>query len=116
MDLHKPKPWHGWRELLKEVGTIVIGILIALGLEQAIEAVHEQKIADEARDAVRAEVRENLWWIERRESREGCAHQRMDQIGDLLDHARHGRPYAAAQSIGSTYHSKVTSLRWEADA
>jgi len=116
MDVHRPKPWHGWRELLKEVGTIVIGILIALGLEQAIEAIHEQKIADEARDAVRAEVRENLWWIDRRQSREECARQRMDQIGDLLDRARHGRAYAAAQDIGATYHSKITSLRWEANA
>ena len=22
MDLHKPKPWHNWREFLKELGTI----------------------------------------------------------------------------------------------
>ena len=31
MDIHKPKPWHGVREFLKEIGTIVIGVLIALG-------------------------------------------------------------------------------------
>ena len=23
MEVHKPKPWHGWRELAKEIGTIV---------------------------------------------------------------------------------------------
>jgi hypothetical protein len=39
MEIHKPKPWHGWREFLKEVGIIVIGVLIALGAEQAVEAL-----------------------------------------------------------------------------
>ena len=29
MDIHKPKPWRGPRKLLKEVGAIVIGVLIA---------------------------------------------------------------------------------------
>jgi len=33
MDIHKPKPWHGWREFLKEYGIIVLGVLTALGLE-----------------------------------------------------------------------------------
>jgi hypothetical protein len=28
MDIHKPKHWHGWRELVKEVGAVVIGVLI----------------------------------------------------------------------------------------
>jgi hypothetical protein len=30
MDLHKPKPIHNWREFLKEVGTIVLGVGIGL--------------------------------------------------------------------------------------
>ena len=47
MDIHKPKPWHGGREFLQEVGTIVLGVLIALAMEQAAEWAHwRQKIAD----------------------------------------------------------------------
>jgi hypothetical protein len=30
MDIHKPKPWHGLREFLKEYLIIVIGVLTAL--------------------------------------------------------------------------------------
>jgi hypothetical protein len=48
MDLHKPKPWHGLREFLKEIGTIVIGVLIALGAEQAVEWLHWRHLAAEA--------------------------------------------------------------------
>jgi hypothetical protein len=40
MHFHLPKPLHGWRELLGEVGIIVIGVLIALGAEQVVETIH----------------------------------------------------------------------------
>lgn len=40
MDIHKPKPWHGLREFLKEYGIIVLGVLTALALEQLVEAIH----------------------------------------------------------------------------
>lgn len=37
MEVQKPKPWRGWREFGKEVATIVLGVLIAIGAEQAVE-------------------------------------------------------------------------------
>ena len=36
MHLQLPKPLHGWREFAGEVGIIVLGVLIALGLEQLV--------------------------------------------------------------------------------
>jgi hypothetical protein len=35
MDLHKPKPWHSFREFLKEYLIIVVRVLTALAGEQA---------------------------------------------------------------------------------
>ena len=32
MDIHKPDPVHSWRDLAKEVGIIVLGVLIALAV------------------------------------------------------------------------------------
>ena len=40
MDIHRPKAAHSIREFLIEIGTIICGILIALGLEQGIEWLH----------------------------------------------------------------------------
>jgi hypothetical protein len=40
VEIHKPKPIHNWREFLKEVGTIVLGVCVALGAEQTVEWVH----------------------------------------------------------------------------
>ena len=39
MRVHLPKPLHGWRQLAGEVGIIVLGVLIALGFEQLVEAM-----------------------------------------------------------------------------
>ncbi len=44
---HKPKPVHSRRELLIEIGVIVIGVAIALAGEQTVEALHwKNKVAD----------------------------------------------------------------------
>ena len=37
---HKHGPLGNWREFAKEVGIIVLGVVIALGGEQVVEAVH----------------------------------------------------------------------------
>ena len=38
MHFHLPKPLHGWREFVGEVAIIVLGVLIALGAEQAVQS------------------------------------------------------------------------------
>ena len=63
MDIHKPKPWHGAHELLKEIGTIVIGVLIAIGAEQAVEALHHRAQAHEMAQKLRAESVESRSFI-----------------------------------------------------
>ena len=60
MDIHKPKPFHNGREFLKEYGIIVLGVLTALGLEQAIESWHERQQFAETREAIDAELRQGL--------------------------------------------------------
>jgi hypothetical protein len=116
VDIHKPHAAKSWREFFIEIGTIVTGILIALTLEQIIERFHEQRIATEARAAVRAEVEEDLWWLDRRTLYEACIRSRLQQIGQILDAANHARPFTAAQSIGFLPHVKLTMQRWEANA
>jgi hypothetical protein len=60
MDIHKPKPWHGWREFLKEYAIIVVGVLTALGAEQIVVAVDRHEQVEQARAALRREVRHDL--------------------------------------------------------
>ena len=116
MDVHKPHAAKNWREFLVEIGTIVVGILIALGLEQVIESIHDRTIADEAREAVRAEVEENIYWVNNFAEAEPCKIKRLAEIDDILTRAEHGQPFPVAHNIGLIPHGKLTDLRWEANA
>ncbi len=59
MDIHAPKPIHGWRDFLKEVGIIVLGVLVALSAEQAVEALHWHTKIASAEQAMRLELRDD---------------------------------------------------------
>lgn len=48
MDVHKPHPFHNWREFLKEYGIIVLGVLTALFAEQAVLSMEWQHKVDAA--------------------------------------------------------------------
>ena len=116
MHFHLPKPLHGWREFAGEVGIIVIGVLIALGFEQVVQSIHDRLVADQARDAVRAEVRENLWWLEFRDGYEPCIDDMLAQLGDVLARARAGQPTPLITNVRFPVYAKITSLRWNANA
>ena len=52
MHFHLPKPLHGWREFVGEVGIIVLGVLIALGAEQVIDNLHSRNEVKQTRQAL----------------------------------------------------------------
>ena len=53
------QPLHGWRELLNEVGVIVIGVLIALAAEQVVEAARWRDKMAVAERAMQIELAED---------------------------------------------------------
>jgi len=56
LDVHPPPPVaHGWRQFFVHIVTIVIGLLIALGLEQTAEGIHHRSQVREAREAIAQE-------------------------------------------------------------
>jgi hypothetical protein len=85
MHLHMPKPLHGWRALAGEVGIIVVGVLIALGAEQIVEAMHWRMQATEARTALRDEIgRDNLPQAYTRLAIAPCLSAKLDQLDAAL--------------------------------
>ena len=114
MDIHKPKPWHGVREFLKEIGIIVIGVLIALGAEAVVEKLHENRQSDEARAAVRDEINIDLANMKRRQDLEPCIARRLAELGDWVVKAEAGEPVQPLLTIGAPGHPTAASERWEA--
>jgi hypothetical protein len=73
MDIHKPKPIHSLRELLKEIGIIVIGVTIALTAEQIVEAISwKHKVAD-AEAAMSEELGNDLAYAAGQVAMKDCA-------------------------------------------
>jgi hypothetical protein len=84
MDIHKPKPVRSWRELLTEVGVIVLSVCIALAGEQGVEWLHNRTRAAEARASVHAEIARNLTYMDEREKYESCLERRLDEVEELV--------------------------------
>jgi hypothetical protein len=56
LDVHPPPhAAHGWRDFFVHIVTIVIGLLIALGLEQCAEGIHHRRQLAEVGDAIAEE-------------------------------------------------------------
>jgi len=100
MHVHLPKPLHGWRAFVGEIGIIVIGVLIALGAEQVLEAIHWRREAEATRNALNMEAADNLQAAVTRTQLQPCVDQRLREIAIIFaDHAA-GRPIHIQASVG----------------
>jgi hypothetical protein len=100
MDIHRPKAAHSIREFLIEIGTIICGILIALSLEQVVEALRHQTEAREARETIRTEIEGDLSQMLIRQRYDDCTAARLGEIETLIRDWRAKQQLKAALWIG----------------
>ena len=61
LDVHPPhESVHSSRDFFIHIATIVIGLLIAIGLEQSVEAIHQRHQRNELTEHMRVEAERNL--------------------------------------------------------
>lgn len=61
LDVHAPhESVHTFKDFLIHIVTIVIGLLIAIGLEQAVEYIHHRHQIADTREALRIERQQNI--------------------------------------------------------
>lgn len=87
MDIHRPKAAHTWGEFLIEIGTIICGIVIALGLEQVVEVVRTDSQARQIEVSLRDAIQTNLLWASERIAMRACLQQRIKGLGERLEAA-----------------------------
>ena len=80
MHFHLPKPLHGWREFVGEVGIIVIGVLIALAAEQVVGNIHERSQVGELQRALRSELADSRARWEFMRDGDSCESKRLDAL------------------------------------
>ncbi len=87
MDIHKPRPIHNWREFLKELGTIALGVGIALSAEQGVEWLHWRSQVAQAREIIAAELAYNVEGAIVRIRAQPCVESRLDELARIMDGA-----------------------------
>jgi hypothetical protein len=116
MHFHLPKPMHGWRVFVGEVGIIVIGVLIALGAEQLVEGAHRKQEATEADDSIRSELGFNLGRLESRTTIHSCVDRRIEEIQGLLDRAVDHADIETPSWIGRPQYWAFANSQWQAES
>lgn len=112
MHIHLPKPLHGWRELLGEVGIIAVGILLALGAEELLQARHWRNQVDEFREAVATEIGFNLGTYDYRVEQNSCTDRRIAELETWWRSWSDGRPVHLTGPIGLPTSLAVHSSVW----
>ena len=92
MQFHLPKPLHGWREFVGEVGIIVIGVLIALTAEQVVETINGDAQVREFRGAVDDELAYDMGAYQQRLMLGSCVRARLLELDRVIASGRAGRP------------------------
>ncbi len=102
MDIHKPKPVSNLREFLSEIAVVVCGILIAIGLEQGVEAWRRADAVSAARSALQREIALDDRYFVDREAMAPCVEKHIAKTRALVEQvaATHAEPNADGVGIG----------------
>ncbi len=114
MHFHLPKPLHGWREFTGEIGIIVLGVLIALGAEQLVEAIQNRADANNAREEINAEVVTDITRINQRTFADKCVDARLAEIDRIIDAAGDDGKIQRPSWIGRPPRYAIETARWDA--
>ncbi len=113
MDIHKPKPWHGWREFLKEYLIIVIGVLTALTAEAGVEWLHWRHVLVEERAALNRNLQGNDYAMRYRVWIEPCVQRRLADLDELFRRHAHGEPLRIIGKIGRPNYLLGGTRAWD---
>jgi hypothetical protein len=116
LDVHPPhSPTHTWKDFFIHVGTICVGLLIAVGLEQSVEIMHHRHQLHEAVETLRDESITNRSIADGGLARIDAARQAIHTNLALLDPddpAQTGTMPALVPYIANTYIFMVSDAAW----
>jgi hypothetical protein len=78
------KPPHGWSAVGWELAIVTLGVVIALGAQQTVEALSDRRTASETRAEVRDELNRNLVIFQLRQASEPCIKRRLNELRAIV--------------------------------
>jgi hypothetical protein len=88
VDAPNPKRVHNWPDFLKEVGTIVLGVIIALAAEQAVDTYNWHHEVGVVEDSLDDELADSLFAARERVKISDCQSRTLDRLDQLADESR----------------------------
>lgn len=106
------KPPNGWHAVAWELLIVTLGVLIALGAQQLVEAANWRREVAGFRDSVRGEIELNLGSYPYRAKQKQCIKNRLDELQRWLDGWRAGRPLQLTGPIGVPASRVIRTSVW----
>jgi hypothetical protein len=114
VDIHKPKAVHSWRELLKEIGIIVIGVVIALGAEQAVESIHWMRQVDVGEATLKGAFVQEVQNAASRDVQADCITRRLAFLSSVVQRSSQDGELPPMDAVGHPPYTPWTIGSWEA--
>jgi len=110
--LLRVKPPNGWHSVAWELLIVTLGVLIALGAQQMIEAINWRRDVAGFRNSVRGEIEINLYSYPYRAKQKDCIAARLDELQRWLDSWRAGRSIRLTGPIGVPASRVINTSVW----
>ena len=111
---HKSHPIHRWREFLKEIGIIVIGVLIALAAQQGVEGIHWANEVRDAHEGLRTEMTQANSVFAFRVTADSCINRRLDTLSQITERAAAHEPVPRLGPVQPDIANALIDSDWEA--
>jgi len=112
LDVHAPDHTpHTWRDFFIHIATIVVGLLIAVGLEQSVELMHRHHQLHLAEHNLQIEFDENRQTLAKDEEQIKLQAQRLSETLQNIDNIRKHEPVQHL-ATGWTWNS-LSSAAWD---
>jgi hypothetical protein len=88
VEIHRPGVVRNWREFLKEVGIIVLGVSVALAGEEAVSFFNWKQEVSVVQDSVDDELADALFSALERIKIADCQKRTLDRLDQIADESR----------------------------
>ncbi|MEQ7872413.1 hypothetical protein ABDK56_00185 [Sphingomonas sp. ASV193] len=111
-----PKPLHGWRGFVGEVGIIVLGVLIAMAAQQWAQDRSDREQVDTALAALKVEIKDHVDHAVEIETVAPCVGAQIDAIEQRLARGEGTIPRYTDNVVRSFFVLRMPSRSWSSSA
>ena len=113
MAMRFPAPLHGWRAFAGEVGTIVLGVLLALGAQELMQELHWRSEVNQTRGALDGELARDLAAFNQRYRNKACIAERLAELRRWTAALASGEGMPLKHEIEEPPYFSIRTAAWE---